>query len=48
MQRAIAILNSVQLEVLKAKASQKLPPILTVAWAVEAVAYLGGSERTSS
>lgn len=36
------ILNSVQIEVLKAKASQKLPPILTVAWAVEAVAYLGG------
>ena len=39
---AIAILNSVQLEVLKAKSSQKLPPILTVAWAMEAVAYLGG------
>ena len=39
---AIAILNSVQLEVLKAKASKKLPTILTVAWAVEAVAYLGG------
>ena len=39
---AIAILNSVQLEVLKAKASPKLPPLLTVAWAVAAVAYLGG------
>ena len=39
---AIAILNSVQLEVLKAKTSPKLPPILTIAWAVEAVAYLGG------
>ena len=39
---AIAILNSVQLEVLKTKASQKLPPLLTIAWAVEAVAYLGG------
>jgi hypothetical protein len=39
---AIAIFNSVQLEVLKAKVSQKLPTILTVAWAVEAVAYLGG------
>ena len=39
---AIAILNSVQLEVLKAKASPKPPPLLTVAWAVEAVAYLGG------
>ncbi len=39
---AIAILNSLQLEVLKAKASQKLPTLLTVAWAVEAVAYLGG------
>lgn len=40
--RAIAILNAVQLEVLKAKARHKLPPLLTVAWAVEAVAYLGG------
>lgn len=39
---AITILNSVQLEVLKAKTSQKLPSMLTVAWAVEAVAYLGG------
>lgn len=39
---ASAIVNSVQLEVLKAKARQKLPPLLTVAWAVEAVAYLGG------
>jgi hypothetical protein len=27
---------------LKAAASQKLPPILTVAWAVESVAFLGG------
>ena len=40
--RAIAVINSVQLEVLKAKTRQKLPTILTVAWAVEAVAYLGG------
>ena len=39
---ASEILNSVQLEVLKAKGSQKLPPILTIAWAVGAVAYLGG------
>jgi hypothetical protein len=39
---ALAILNSVQLEVLKAKSSQKLPPFFTVAWAVEAIAYLGG------
>ncbi len=39
---AIAVINSLQLEVLKAKASQKLPPLLTVTWAVEAVAYLGG------
>ena len=39
---ASEILNSVQLQVLKAKARQKLPTILTVAWAVEAVAYLGG------
>ena len=39
---ASVILNTVQLEVLTAKASQKLPPLLTIAWAVEAVAYLGG------
>jgi hypothetical protein len=39
---AIEILNPVQLKVLKAAVSQKLPPILTVGWAVEAVAYLGG------
>lgn len=39
---AIEILNPVQLEVLKAASPIKLPKILTVAWAVEAVAYLGG------
>ena len=39
---AIEILNPLQLQVLKAAASQKLPPILTVAWAVESVAFLGG------
>ncbi len=39
---ASTILNSVQLEVLKAKVSPKLPPLLTVAWAGSAVAYLGG------
>ncbi len=39
---ASTILNSVQLEVLKAKVRPKLAPLLTVAWAVEAVAYLGG------
>ncbi len=39
---ALEILNPVQIEVLKAGASKKLPPILTVAWAVESVAYLGG------
>jgi hypothetical protein len=39
---AIEILNPVQLEVLKAASPTKLPKILTVAWAVEAVAYLGG------
>ena len=38
---AIEILNPLQLQVLKAK-SPKLPPVLTVAWAIEAVAYLGG------
>ncbi|MCC0179573.1 hypothetical protein I4641_21685, partial [Waterburya agarophytonicola K14] len=40
---ALAVINSIQLEVLKAKASQKLPPLLTVAWAVEAVAYPGAT-----
>ena len=39
---AIEILNPLQLQVLKAAASKKLPPILTVAWAVESVAFLGG------
>ena len=38
---AIEILNPIQIQVLKAK-SLKLPKVLTVAWAVEAVAYLGG------
>lgn len=36
------ILNPVQLKVLKAASPFKLPKILTVAWAVETVAYLGG------
>ncbi len=35
------VLSPVQLAVLKAK-SAKLPKVLTVAWAVEAVARLGG------
>jgi hypothetical protein len=35
------ILNPVQLKVLKAASPSKLPKILTVAWAVETVAYLG-------
>ena len=39
---ATEILNSIQLEVLKAASTSKQPKILTVAWAVEAVAYLGG------
>jgi Transposase DNA-binding len=38
---ATAILSAIQLDVLKAK-SVKLPKVLTVAWAVEAVARLGG------
>jgi hypothetical protein len=38
---AIEILNPTQVQVLKAK-SPKLPKLLTVSWAVEAVAYLGG------
>jgi hypothetical protein len=39
---ALEILNSVQIEVLKAGRSKKLPSTLTVAWAVESVAALGG------
>lgn len=38
---AIEILNPIQIQVLTAKLP-KLPKVLTVAWAVEAVAYLGG------
>lgn len=38
---AIEILNPTQLQILKVK-SPKLPKLLTVSWAVEAVAYLGG------
>lgn len=41
---AIEILHPLQLQVLKAKSSKssKLPPVLTVSWAVEAIARLGG------
>lgn len=38
---ATEILNPIQLQVLKAK-SAKLPTVKTVAWAIEAIAYLGG------
>ena len=38
---AESVLNSVQLQVLKAKTS-RFPKVLTVAWAVEAIARLGG------
>jgi hypothetical protein len=38
---AIEILNPLQLRILKAK-SPKLPKLLTVSWAVEAIARLGG------
>lgn len=38
---AIEILNPLELRILKAK-FPKLPPVLTVSWAVEAVARLGG------
>jgi hypothetical protein len=38
---AIEILNPLQLRILKAK-SPKLPKVLTVSWAVEGVARLGG------
>lgn len=39
---AIEILNSLQMEVLKAGTSKQIPSTLTVAWAVESVAALGG------
>ena len=39
---ALEILNSVQIEVLKAGTSKQLPSTLTVAWAVESIAALGG------
>jgi hypothetical protein len=38
---AIEVLNPLELQVLKVKSS-KLPKVLTVAWAVEAIARLGG------
>ena len=38
---AIVVLNSLQLQVLRAK-SAKLPKVLTVGWAVEAITRLGG------
>jgi Transposase DDE domain len=39
---ALEILPPIQIEVLKAATSKQLPSTLTVAWAVESVAYLGG------
>ena len=39
---ALEILTPIQVEVLKAATSKQLPSTLTVAWAVESVAYLGG------
>jgi hypothetical protein len=39
---ALDILNPVQVDVLTAVSPSKLPKILTVSWALEAVAYLGG------
>ncbi len=38
---AIEILNSTQLKILKSKSS-KLPQVLTISWAVESIARLGG------
>lgn len=38
---ATTVISSVQLDVLKARSS-KLPKVFTVAWAIEAVAHLGG------
>ena len=45
---AIEILNSLQMEVLKARTSKPIPSILTVAWAVESIAALGGYQGRSS
>jgi hypothetical protein len=39
---ALEILTPLQIEVLKAGTSKQLPSTLTVAWAVESVAFLGG------
>ena len=39
---ALEILTPIQIEVLKAGTSKQLPSTLTVAWAVESVAALGG------
>ena len=39
---ALEILTPIQIEVLKAATSKQLPSTLTVAWAVESVAFLGG------
>lgn len=39
---ALEILTPLQIEVLKAGTSKKLESTLTVAWAVESVAFLGG------
>lgn len=41
---ATDVLNPIQLKVLKATVAnrKKLPPVLTVAWAIESVAFLGG------
>ncbi len=36
------VLSPLEIEVLKAKAQKKLPPELTVSWAMESVARLGG------
>ena len=38
---AVEILSPVQIQVLKAR-FPKLPPVLTVAWAIESIAFLGG------
>jgi hypothetical protein len=38
---AVEILSPVQIQVLKAR-FPKSPPVLTVAWAIESIAFLGG------
>ena len=44
---ATSVLSKTQLEVLKASSVQSIPSVLTVGWAISALARLGGYERAS-